>query len=118
MLLDQRAAHPLVGAPVPVAPHQHVTVDVMSCELVCGQIDPASLQVFVDIAEKVGELKGFPECRGVRRGFVTRADGAEHRQQLQSDHFGGAVHVSVQRAAIGIVGDGEVHPHRAEEVVE
>ena len=89
VLLDQRTAYPGVGAPVVMAPHQHIAVDVMSCELVCGQIDPASFQVLVDVAQEVGELEGFSECGGVWSGFLTRADGAQHGQQLQSDHFGG-----------------------------
>ena len=46
------------------------------------------------------------------------ADGAEDRQHLQADHFRGAVHVSVQRGTVGIVGGRQVHSHRGEEVVE
>ena len=76
------------------------------------------MQVLVDVAQEVGQLERPSQCRGVRRGLVARADRAQDRKHLQANHFRGAVHVAVERGAVGIVGDGQVHPHRGQEVVE
>ena len=120
----RRAARPARGAPAAsvrrLAWHhsQQVAVDAVGGELVGGQIDPAAAQILVDVAQEVGELERLSERGGVRCGVVARADGAEHRQQLQPDHLGRAVHVALQRGAVRIVGHGQVHPHRRQEVVE
>ena len=42
VLVDQRATHPGVGAPVGLAPAQQLPVDAVGGELVGGQVDPAA----------------------------------------------------------------------------
>jgi len=37
---------------------------------------------------------------------------------LQANRFRGALHVFVECGTVGIVGDGQVHPHGRQEVVE
>jgi len=54
VLFDQCAAHPGVGAPVGVAPHQHITIDIVCRQLVGGQIDPAALQILIHVASWLG----------------------------------------------------------------
>ena len=47
-----------------------------------------------------------------------RTDGAQHRQHLQPDHRGRAVHVDAELGERRVVGDVGVHPHRGQEVGE
>ena len=56
-------------------------------QLVGGQIDPPSLQVFVDVAQKVGELERLSQCGGVGRGLFASRHRAEDGQHLKADHF-------------------------------
>jgi len=118
MLFYQSSADPRIGALMGVTPHQHVTIHLMNSELIGGQVNPSPLQVFTYITEKVGELEGFSQRGGVRCGFLALAHRAEDGQHLQADHFCRAVHVAVQCRAVGVVGGGQVHSHRSEEIVE
>ena len=118
VLLDQRAR---TRASVRWFAWHHINnvpVHGVGGQLVGGQVDPFRAQILVDVTQEVGELEGFSKRRGVRRRLLAGHDRAEHGQQLQPDHLGRAVHVAVQRGPVGIVGDGQVHPHRGQEVVE
>ena len=118
MLFGQRVAHPAIGPPVVVAPHQQVAIDVVCGQFVGGQVDPLSGQVFVDVTQKIGELECPAQRCGIRRGLIGRADRAQNRKQLQANRFRGPLHVQVECGTIGIVGDRQIHPHRHEKVVE
>ena len=84
VLLDQRAADPGVGPPVRVAPRQQVTVHAVGGEFVGGQVDPSALEVFVDVAQEVGELERLSERGGVRRGLLRGADRARAPEAICS----------------------------------
>src|SRR6202012_4950698 len=47
-----------------------------------------------------------------------RADRAQDRKHLQANRFRRTLHVEVERGPVRIVGDGQVHPHRVQEVGE
>ncbi len=55
----------------------------------------------------------FPSAAAYGAASSRGADSAEHRQHLQADHLGGAVHVAFEGGPVGIVRHGQVHPHRA-----
>jgi hypothetical protein len=55
-LLLQGAPYPWVGDAVVVAPDQQVAVYPGGGEFVGGQIDPAAVQVLVDVADEVGTV--------------------------------------------------------------
>ena len=118
VLVLECGANPGVGAPIVVAPHQQFAVHAERGEFVGGQIHPVAVEVLVDVAQEVGQLKGLAQCLGARFGVPQRPDRAQDGQHLQSDDFGRSPHVAVQRRPVGVVGDGEVHPHRRQEVVE
>ena len=118
MLFHQCGSQPAVGTALLLAPGQHLAVDAVRGQFVGGQVDPPARQILVDVPEEIGQLEGFSERGGVRCRLFARGDRAQHRQQLQTDHFRRSVHIEVQRSTIGIVGDRQVHPHRSKKVVE
>ena len=118
VLSRQRLPYPRIGTAVQMTPHQQIPIDSVSGELVGRQVDALSLQIFVDIAQEIRELKRPAECCGVRCGLLDRRHGAQYRKHLQPDRFGGAAHVEVERVAVRIVGDREIHPHRRQKVIE
>ena len=116
--VGQRAAHARIGPAGPPAPAQQLPVDAERRQLVRGQVDAAAVEVLADVAQEVRELERHAQRRGRWLGLRARHPGAEHRQHLQADHRGGAVHVDGEVVERRVLGDRGVHPHRRHEVRE
>jgi hypothetical protein len=100
---------------MPPAPREHLPVDPERRELVGGQVHPPPVEVLRHVAQEVGQLERLAERRRSRGGLRRFAHGAQHGQQLQADDLGRAVDVLLQRGPCRVVGDAEVHAHRAQE---